>query len=74
MVDISVPPGQVWWFADWRPKDFLGPCSHSCQGAGVSIVAWGSDLFHYELVECNECGCRAWKSACSWPWQWWRVE
>jgi hypothetical protein len=51
-------PGEVWWFksdpeeGDRRP---VGSCPHTgCRHTGQSVVAWGPDLDHYELIVCDD--------------------
>ncbi len=45
-----------------------GPCPHgSCSHWGQSVVAWGGDMAHYELVVCDDTegcagNCRGWSS------------
>ncbi len=41
------------------------PCTHSCEHWGQSVIAWGPDVAHYELVACDgggddACGCVTW--------------
>lgn len=39
------------------------PCDHDCRHRGQSVIAWGPDVAHYELVACDggdACGCVTW--------------
>ncbi len=46
----------------------VGPCPHAaCRHWGQSVVGWGGDLDHYELVVCDDdpgCAgnCRGWSA------------
>lgn len=57
----------VKWFKGHGPKDPIGPCPHDCRHNGTSVIAWGPSLRHYELVQCDDDGCRgrcrAWEAA-----------
>lgn len=59
--DITVLPGQIHWFDPYRPRELLGDCTHFCFHTGLQVAAWGPSLALYELVECLDCGCRAWR-------------
>ncbi|MEV8149938.1 hypothetical protein AB0O52_17555 [Arthrobacter sp. NPDC080073] len=55
--------GNIRWFRDYGPvpvENYEGECQHR----GQSVIAWGWDRKHYELVECGingkDCGSRAW--------------
>ena len=54
--------GAVHWFSGHGPVPgdlYLGDCKHW----GQSVIAYGWDLKHYELVKCDTndgCGSRAW--------------
>jgi hypothetical protein len=43
---------------DWI--DLGDECGHDCTHNAMSVVGWGPDVAHYELNECDLCGCRAW--------------
>jgi hypothetical protein len=61
MADVSLDnPGEVHWFSGEGPKPIVGTCNHDCLHMGTSVIAWGPDFDHYELVECDKCKCRAW--------------
>lgn len=52
------------WFAGYGPVELTGEeCAHDCEHRGQSVIAWGPSLLHYELVDCDTCGCRSWQSA-----------
>ena len=68
-------PDDVHWFSGYGPATVLGDCPHTaCEHRGQSVIAWGPDLDHYELVECDmDCDstCRAWingRCATTTPW------
>lgn len=70
-------PGEITWFKGYGPAAVIGPCPHSqCRHLDQSVIAWGPDLNHYELVTCDvgeECNrfCRAWvngKMISTTPW------
>jgi hypothetical protein len=64
MKAIDILPGQVHWFTGRRPTPPTMPCQHDCLGSGwlLEVVAWGPDHKHYEMVQCAECSCQAWRS------------
>lgn len=59
-------PGEFNWLKGHGPLPVLGPCPHTeCCHDEQSVIAWGPDYVHYELVTCDvddQCdgGCRAW--------------
>lgn len=59
-------PGEMSWFVGHGPAPVLGQCPHpTCEHLGHSVIAWGPDAEHYELVQCDtdaECAgaCRGW--------------
>jgi hypothetical protein len=53
----------VEWFAGHGPKAVTGICLHDCKHRSQATIAWGPSLNTYELVECRDCGCRAWQAA-----------
>lgn len=64
--------GEVRWFKTCVPLPVIGPCPHTrCPHHAQTVVAWGPDYNHYELVTCDVgpvdggCGgaCRAWVAA-----------
>jgi len=66
-VSIDHPDTVIHWFAGYPQEQrrliAAGPCPHICEHRGTSVVAWGSDLEHYELIVCDDaCAgrCRAW--------------
>ena len=54
---VTMFSGHTWW-------DLGDVCAHDCTHSDLTVVAWGPDVAHYELVECavaaGGCGCRAW--------------
>lgn len=71
-VHISFPDEPIHWFAGelaaGREKDRhpAGPCPHTCTHQMQSVVAWGPNFEHYELVRCDDaegCAgmCRGWQ-------------
>lgn len=67
-VDVS-PDDIIEWFACYaeaeRKRPVIGPCTHDCPHNMTAVVAWGSDLAHYELVRCDvkdgcNRNCRGW--------------
>lgn len=67
--------GAVRWFRDYGPVP-VQPYTGDCQHWGQSVIAWGWDSKHYELVECGisghgDCNSRAWsneKGQITTPW------
>jgi hypothetical protein len=62
-------PGEMSWFVGHGPAPVIGPCPHTdCQHYGQTVIAWGPDAEHYELVQCDgrngfdQCdgACRGW--------------
>lgn len=59
-------PGEWHWFSGYGPAEVIGPCPHTtCKHWGQSVIAYGPDLDHYELVTCDDSDgcrgyCRAW--------------
>lgn len=67
VIEITYPDEVVHWFAGYGPGKSGSPCMHRCEHRDTATIAWGSDLKHYELVECAEAGgcarqCRAWQN------------
>lgn len=66
-------PGDFHFFSGYGPARVKGPCPHTgCPHHGVSVIAWGPDYEHYELLVCevNEgCAgrCRGWKAEFPYP-------
>jgi hypothetical protein len=66
-VTLDHPGEVIHWFKsepeeiDRRP---VGPCPHTeCRHHGQSVVAWGPDFEHYELMVCDDDhpgGCAGW--------------
>jgi hypothetical protein len=56
-VAIENPDAVVHWFKSdpWeKGRRPVGPCPHSgCPHNAQSVVAWGPDFEHYELVVCD---------------------
>lgn len=51
------------WFPGQRPATVLEPCPHDCRHESQRVIAWGTDMQHYELIQCDaDCGgtCRSW--------------
>ena len=44
-----------WW--DFT-KRYEGECNHQRMR---SVIGWGPDVAHYELIQCDECMSRAWE-------------
>lgn len=66
-VHVDHPDVVIHWFASYpeaqRTRRPIGPCPHDCEHRQTSVVGWGPDLAHYELIQCDEvCAgqCRAW--------------
>lgn len=67
-VSIDHPDEVVHWFACYpqaqRERPVIGDCPHECEHRAYSVVAYGPNLEHYELVVCDDDGCagncRAW--------------
>lgn len=64
--------GGVRWFKGHGPAPVVGPCPHDdCDHKWTSsVIAYGPDFAHYELLECRTtkgegCGCRGWYG--EWP-------
>lgn len=63
MVDI---PGRIRFFSGHGPAPVLGICPHRlCAHRSLTVIAWGPDRAHYELVRCDDrdgCAgrCRGW--------------
>ena len=66
-------PGEISWFKsdpEEQDRHAVGPCPHAeCEHHGQSVVAWGPDFDHYELVVCDDSGpggcagwCRGWRA------------
>lgn len=76
MSDVHLDhPGEMHWFSGYGPAPVLGECPHlGCEHRGTSVIAWGPDLEHYELAECDmDCDstCRAWvdgRTVATTPW------
>jgi hypothetical protein len=62
--DTQVEVEDIHWFHGYGPVELSGEeCAHDCAHRGLSVIAWGPSLVHYELVECTDCRCRAWEAA-----------
>lgn len=46
--------GVEWW-------EFGPDCDHACEHRATKVQGWGPTVATYELIECCDCGCRAWK-------------
>jgi hypothetical protein len=46
--------GYDWW-------DLGDLCAHGCEHRSTKVVGWGTTVAQYELEECCDCGCRAWR-------------
>jgi hypothetical protein len=61
-VAVDYPDEVIHWFAVYpeseRRRRITGPCLHDCKHLGTAVVGWGPDLQHYELVRCDDDGCR----------------
>lgn len=54
VTEVKMFAGAEWW-------DLGDPCDHGCQHRSRKVQAWGPTVATYELVECTDCGCRAWE-------------
>lgn len=50
---------EIEMFAGYEWLDLGEPCDHDVPHNSQSVIGWGPDVAHYELIEA-ECGCRAW--------------
>lgn len=61
-ISIDHPDEVIHWFAVYpdgeRERPVIGDCPHECRHMGTAVVGWGPDLAHYELVRCDDDGCR----------------
>lgn len=58
------------WFPHKHPAAVLGPCPHDCRHESQRLIAWGTDMQHYELVQCDaDCAgaCRSWTDGSARP-------
>jgi hypothetical protein len=72
-IAIDHPDEVIHWFAchpeSERARPVIGDCPHACDHLGTTVVGWGPDLAHYELVICDgftsgcEGNCRGWCAA-----------
>ncbi len=54
VAEIHMFSGVEWW-------DLGDRCDHDCRHMGTKVQAWGPTVATYELLECSDCGCRAWQ-------------
>jgi hypothetical protein len=71
-IAIDYPDEVIHWFGDRLGREHarrrpVGPCPHDCGHRATTVVAWGPDEAHYELVACDDDGCagncRGWMAA-----------
>lgn len=69
-VHVDYPDEPVHWFAGYRQRNraVLGDCPHrDCGHKETTVIGWGPDTLHYELVICVSDGCagncRGWCAA-----------
>lgn len=59
-------PGDWHWFMGHGPAEIIGDCPHeNCPHHAGSVVAYGPDYRHYELIQCDvdegcNGNCRGW--------------
>ena len=53
-------PGDMHWVTGHGPQPVTGPCTHDCTHTHSTWIAYGPDLEHYTLNQCDQCACRAW--------------
>lgn len=67
-LDPNVVAEGIHWFSGYGPVPIVGPCPHDCDHKwGCSVIAWGYDRQHYELITCDRpdtCAgrCRGWQA------------
>lgn len=59
-------PGVLKFFVGYGPAPVLGKCPHECKHNMLSVIAYGPDWEHYELLTCDApegCNgeCRGWR-------------
>jgi hypothetical protein len=56
-ITIDHPDQVIHWFATYpeadRARPVLGPCPHDCAHLATTVVGWGPDPAHYELIICD---------------------
>jgi hypothetical protein len=72
-IAIDYPDEVIHWFRDRLGQEHarrmtVGPCPHNCGHRSTTVVAWGPDERHYELVACDDdpgCAgnCQGWMPA-----------
>lgn len=68
-------PGEWRWWPNRGPAPVIGLCPHACSHESQQVIAWGPDVKHYELVQCDAIcagSCRAWTDGTirtTTPWQ-----
>ena len=60
--EITVLPGIIYWYDGYQPVELGDPCVHSCAHAFHEVIAWGPTVDKYELIRCQLCECRGWRS------------
>lgn len=58
---FSIDVSELHMFAGYEWADFGAPCGHGCEHRSIKVVGWGPNVATYELEECCDCGCRAWR-------------
>lgn len=54
VTELHMFSGCDWW-------ELGAPCTHGCEHRSTKVVGWGPNVSTYELEECSDCGCRAWR-------------
>lgn len=57
---FSIDVTEVEMFSGYEWLEFGDPCDHEHERWGTSTIGWGPDVAHYELMQDDTCGCRAW--------------
>lgn len=58
---LPINVDKITMFSGYSWVDLGDRCSHRCTHHAVSVVGWGPTVSLYELLECDRCGCRAWR-------------
>ncbi len=58
--EFHIEVASVHMFSGHEWFDLGEKCDHDCRHHAQSVIAWGPDAAHYEMSECDRCGCRAW--------------
>jgi hypothetical protein len=60
MSQPNIEVSEVTWFAGYGHLELGDPCDHDCAHQMQRVIAWGPTKVQYQLVACDDCGCRAW--------------